>query len=233
MRSNQLSYPAIMFWNFVEIEGLEPSLTEPESVVLPLHHISIWLPFFELGLQRYECFVKMQNFFEKIEYFLEIPYLRCMKRLILAVIFALLTMVAAAQPRALGVRAGLEYQASYQHTLSERGHFLEVDLGYQLVSTTVNVACAYDFIIARPKWTQKGQWGVYVGPAVKAGFAGVGYCVSAGAQFGLEYTFEFPLQISIDTRPAVGIAVINRRASFYGGESSLGGVPCLSVRYRF
>ena len=25
----------------VEIEGLEPSLTEPESVVLPLHHISI------------------------------------------------------------------------------------------------------------------------------------------------------------------------------------------------
>ena len=66
MRSNQLSYPAIMFWNFVEIEGLEPSLTEPESVVLPLHHISIWLPLFELGLQRYECFVKMQNFFEKI-----------------------------------------------------------------------------------------------------------------------------------------------------------------------
>ena len=48
--------------NVVEIEGLEPSLTEPESVVLPLHHISIWLPFFILGLQRYECFVKMQNF---------------------------------------------------------------------------------------------------------------------------------------------------------------------------
>ena len=66
MRSNQLSYPAIMFKNFVEIEGLEPSLTEPESVVLPLHHISIWYPFFELGLQRYECFTKMQNFFQKI-----------------------------------------------------------------------------------------------------------------------------------------------------------------------
>ena len=65
MRSNQLSYPAIGLF-FVEIEGLEPSLTEPESVVLPLHHISIWLPFFDLGLQRYECFVKMQNFFQKI-----------------------------------------------------------------------------------------------------------------------------------------------------------------------
>ena len=156
-----------------------------------------------------------------------------MKRLILIALFALFASVTGAQPRTLGVRAGLEYQASYQHTLSERGHFLEVDLGYQLISTTVNVACAYDFIVARPKWTQKGQWGVYVGPAVKAGFAGVGYCVSAGAQIGLEYTFEFPLQISIDTRPAVGVAVINRQASFYGGESSLGGVPCLSIRYRF
>ena len=65
MRSNQLSYPAVtVSQKVVEIEGLEPSLTEPESVVLPLHHISIWLPFFELGLQRYECFVKMQNFFQ-------------------------------------------------------------------------------------------------------------------------------------------------------------------------
>ena len=66
MRSNQLSYPAMTFsQNVVEIEGLEPSLTEPESVVLPLHHISIWLPFLILGLQRYECFVKMQNFLYK------------------------------------------------------------------------------------------------------------------------------------------------------------------------
>ena len=39
---------------FVEIEGFEPSLTEPESVVLPLHHISI------LGLQRYYSFDNLQ-----------------------------------------------------------------------------------------------------------------------------------------------------------------------------
>ena len=175
----------------------------------------------------------MQNFFEKIEYFALKVYIGRMKRTILTLISLFAVLLVYAQPRSLGVRAGLEYQASYQHTLSERGHFLEVDLGYQLVSTTVNVACAYDFIIARPKWTRKGQWGVYVGPAVKAGFAGVGYCVSAGAQIGLEYTFDFPLQISIDTRPAVGVAVINRQASFYGGESSLGGIPCLSIRYRF
>ena len=72
MRSNQLSYPAMTFVRiFVEIEGLEPSLTEPESVVLPLHHISIWLPFFILGLQKYKCFIKMQNFFTKFCIFLD------------------------------------------------------------------------------------------------------------------------------------------------------------------
>ena len=66
MRSNQLSYPAMTCVKIVvEIEGLEPSLTEPESVVLPLHHISIWLPFLILGLQRYECFLKMQKYFRK------------------------------------------------------------------------------------------------------------------------------------------------------------------------
>ena len=70
MRSNQLSYPAMtVSQNCVEIEGLEPSLTEPESVVLPLHHISIWLPFLILGLQRYKCFVKMQNFLRQIAHF--------------------------------------------------------------------------------------------------------------------------------------------------------------------
>ena len=156
-----------------------------------------------------------------------------MKTAILTVFLVLVTFTSWAQPRALGVRAGMEYQASYQHQMCRRGDFLEVDFGYQLISTTINVACAYDFLVARPSWSRKGQWGFYVGPALKAGFAGVGYCVSAGAQIGLEYTFDFPLQISIDTRPAVGVAVINKSASLYGGESTLGGFPCLSVRYRF
>ena len=61
-RSSQLSYPAIIdfftknalfrhlkkpcVFHYVEIEGFEPSLTEPESVVLPLHHISIYISAF-------------------------------------------------------------------------------------------------------------------------------------------------------------------------------------------
>ena len=38
--------------------------------MLPLHHISIWLPFLNLGLQRYECFVNLQNYFQFFDIFL-------------------------------------------------------------------------------------------------------------------------------------------------------------------
>lgn len=48
--------------DFVEIEGLEPSLTEPESVVLPLHHISISVPFFRNGTANLQLFSDSANF---------------------------------------------------------------------------------------------------------------------------------------------------------------------------
>ena len=65
MRSNQLSYPAMTVVKIVvEIEGLEPSLTEPESVVLPLHHISIWLPF-DFGTANVRMFCENAKLFCK------------------------------------------------------------------------------------------------------------------------------------------------------------------------
>ena len=51
--------------NVVEIEGLEPSLTEPESVVLPLHHISIWLPFLNFGTAKVLMFCENAKYFYK------------------------------------------------------------------------------------------------------------------------------------------------------------------------
>ena len=67
MRSNQLSYPAVtVSQNVVEIEGLEPSLTEPESVVLPLHHISIWLPVFIWDCKGMNVLLKCKTFLKKL-----------------------------------------------------------------------------------------------------------------------------------------------------------------------
>ena len=70
MRSNQLSYPAMMFMNFVEIEGLEPSLTEPESVVLPLHHISIWLPVLIWDCKSTNVLLKCKTFYNILHVFM-------------------------------------------------------------------------------------------------------------------------------------------------------------------
>ena len=50
----------------VGILGLEPRMTGPESVVLPLHHIPIIKQLgFDLRLQSYSFFRKSQNFRKK------------------------------------------------------------------------------------------------------------------------------------------------------------------------
>lgn len=47
----------------VGILGLEPRMTGPESVVLPLHHIPLYLRFLlELRVQSYYFFNEMQNY---------------------------------------------------------------------------------------------------------------------------------------------------------------------------
>lgn len=158
-----------------------------------------------------------------------------MKRLILTVIVALFAMLASAQPRALGLRAGMDCQLSYEHGVSS-DDFIEVDLGVEFVygyAVGLNAAAGYNFMIARPKWTQKGQWGFYAGPAVKMGYLWVGGYLAVGAQVGLEYSFEFPLQISLDIRPVAGVAIEGGGCRIYGAEAILGSIPCLSLRYRF
>ena len=155
-----------------------------------------------------------------------------MKRIMFSMLFALAFTTASAQPKAIGMRLGTEIQASYEHAIGARGDFLEVDMGYELIRL-VNLAASYDFMIARPKWTRKGEWGFYAGPAAKVGGAGVGFYLALGAQAGLEYNFEFPLQISLDVRPTIGCAFISGMPSFYAGGAVFGGLPSLSLRYRF
>lgn len=159
-----------------------------------------------------------------------------MRRLffILIAIFASV-FVANSQPRALGLRAGMDCQLSYEHAVSLED-FVEADLGVEFIygyAVGVNAAAAYNFMIAQPQWTQKGQWGFYAGPAVKAGYLWVGGYLAVGAQVGLEYNFDFPLQVSLDIRPALGVAMEGGGCSIYGAEAILGSIPCLSLRYRF
>ena len=169
-----------------------------------------------------------------------------MRRFQLTLIAVLASLfMASAQPKALGLRAGMDCQLSYEHSINAcrqeactmlSGDFLEVDFGVEFLygyAVGLNAAAGYNFMIAQPKWTQKGQWGFYAGPAVKLGYLWVGGYLTVGAQVGLEYNFDNPLQLSVDIRPAVGVAMEGGSFNIFGAEAILGSIPCLSLRYRF
>ena len=153
-----------------------------------------------------------------------------MKKIILIAAMVLGFAVAAvAQPRAIGLRGGYGVELSYQHTLGE--NFVEANLGLTGFNA-LNVAATYNWTVAQPQWPSKGEWGVYAGPG---GALGVGFCnpgtfiVAAAGQVGLEYTFWFPLQLSLDIRPQLGVWTGGGQSGFYFG----GWCPALGVRYRF
>lgn len=153
-----------------------------------------------------------------------------MKKLMLMAVIALGVSVAAnAQPRAIGARLGWGFEASYQHTV-KNADFVELDLG--LFTHSVNLNAIYDFMIAQPNWTSRGEWGFYAGPGASIGFGVLGdddgnFNIAVAGQVGLEYTFWFPLQLSFDIKAQLG-GGLGHDPGFYWGVG-----PALSVRYRF
>ena len=153
-----------------------------------------------------------------------------MRRIILFLLAYLCLSVAAnAQPRALGLRIGAEgAEISYQHNI-QKSSFIEAELGSEFGSVEgLKATGTYDFIFARPAWTNRGYWGLYTGPGVSLGCLEDKFLIAFSAQAGMEYTFWFPLQLSIDLRPSYGLL---------GGDffkrGRLGFTPSLSARYRF
>lgn len=144
------------------------------------------------------------------------------KIMIIAALVLGLGAVAAAQPRAVGLRAGYGAEISYQHSIGE--HFIEGDLGW--FSRDFDVHATYDFVIVSPNWTA-GEWNVYAGPGVgfKGYDGGIGF--SLNAQAGIEYTFNIPLQLSLDIRPDI---ICFRKG---GPKWFTAWSPCLGIRYRF
>lgn len=155
-----------------------------------------------------------------------------MKKILLVAAMVLgFATAAVAQPRALGLRLGSGAEISYQHTIGS--NFISVDggLGLNVYNGGVSVGATgiYNFMIAQPQWTDKGDWGFYAGPGANIGI-GMGetshFNLAAAGAVGLEYTFWFPLQLSIDFRQHLGYSI--GAGQFYA-PSSVG----LGVRYRF
>ena len=153
-----------------------------------------------------------------------------MKRIILIAALALgVAFAAAAQPRAIGVRLGYGGEISYQHTLGG-ANFVEANLG-SLGFVGLDISATYNFMIAQPNWTDRGEWGFYAGPGLSLGF-GHNFNFAIQGQVGLEYTFWFPLQLAIDLKPQIGFWAGHGNAGFFT-EGLYGFAPSLSVRYRF
>lgn len=195
-----------------------------------------------------------------------------MKRIILTIILITVAITSYARPRAAGFRIGVSgFEADYQHSIN-KNQFIEadfgVDLGYNINGKPgVKATATYNFIWARPAWTNKGTWALYAGPGLTMGyvndqahftkadgkniahFDNNGFMLGICGQVGLEYTFWFPLQLSVDLRPVVGMhinsrhkdldpvtnAIMSEFAPHVGlyDNGFLGFAPSISVRYRF
>lgn len=153
-----------------------------------------------------------------------------MKKFFIAAALVLgFAVAASAQPRAIGLRLGWGAEASYQHTVYNED-FVEVDLGL-CTFDGLNASAVYNFMIAQPAWTDRGDWGFYAGPGLAVGMGGMlskdeaYFNLGVAGQVGLEYTFWFPLQLSFDIRPVLGFGFN------YGFHWSV--MPAIGVRYRF
>ena len=177
-----------------------------------------------------------------------------MKKTLLIVIALLgLSLAAVAQPKAIGIRGGLfgpafNGEISYEHwlTIFDNDYdFLEAELGVfggnGFMGTVI-----YNFTFVQPDFTDRGEWGLYGGPGIVSGYgSGIRIKNENGvqtevtrtspflgftAQLGMEYTFWFPLQVSVDFRPTFLIPafmnrVANNKSRWYGFA--------VSARYAF
>lgn len=193
------------------------------------------------------------------------------KKILVAVLAASgICLAANAQPRSIGVRTGgMGTDVVYQHSIAKKD-FIEVNAGVDYGSVSgksagFKAACIYNFTVARPAWTNKGSWCMYAGPGLTLGYVQDpvsykledqikqkvfqhGFMVGIAAQVGLEYTFWFPLQLSVDLRPYIGlhsttnqavgdlggqqVVVYENKTGFYN-NGLLGFVPSISVKYKF
>ena len=160
------------------------------------------------------------------------------KSLLLIAILAFVgTAVAVAQPRAIGVNLGGTIDVSYQHSLGEANMIdLSVNLPVTVPGFGIGASATYDWInpfgTAIP-WNEKGEWNWSLGVGAGVGIYGFNapaFYVGAVGHVGVEYNFWFPLQLSVDYRPNIGVRCGKGWADF--NDWGFYGVT-LGVRYLF
>ena len=165
-----------------------------------------------------------------------------MKKLLFIAVLAFASVMAYAQPRAVGGRLGAFNGVSYEHSLGE-SNMIEIEAGLSLDGRTdfwqngyhgrmwgytVQAAFTYDWIDpfgAKFPEMEKGEWHWYMGVGAAGGYGwwaygyGYGYggagnwgFLGGAGRVGVEYDFWFPLQLSLDWRPTLGASLMDNGA---------------------
>ena len=162
-----------------------------------------------------------------------------MRRLLLILVVACLSVGAKAQVRSVGLTLGSYEAVSFQHWVYGTDNVFQLDLGYHTGlphSGAIKLMASYNITILSPEWTSEGKWNFYAGPGA---YLGGGWAPGKGLTFGvmavagLEYLFDgLPLQLSADVRPAVG-AILLKDVTLFDKDKLLGLIPTVSARYMF
>ena len=157
------------------------------------------------------------------------------KSLILAAILAVISVGSAvAQPRAIGANIGYGIDLSYQHSLGE-ANMIDVSVNVPFFEG-IGATATYDWVNpfgALIPWDYEGQWnwnlGVGAGLGIY-GFKAPAFYAGVVGHVGISYDFWFPMQLSLDYRPNIGI--VGGEGLTFNTSGLYSGIT-LGVRYLF
>ncbi|MGM9817511.1 MAG: hypothetical protein ACI30B_00845 [Paludibacteraceae bacterium] len=145
--------------------------------------------------------------------------------------------VSYAQPRSVGANLGGHLGLSYQHSLGTN-NMVDLDVSVPLLGNVWGLSgtCTYDWIDpgnTPVPWNNKGEWHWYAGVGGAVGsYDFKSFFVGVAGHIGIEYDFWFPLQLSLDYRPSIGISNYADSKTGWFDANGFYGIS-LGVRYKF
>ena len=157
------------------------------------------------------------------------------KSIILVAILAIVSVGSAiAQPRAIGANLGYGIDLSYQHSIGE-ANMIDLSINVPFFEG-IGATATYDWVNpfgAVIPWDYEGQWnwnlGVGAGLGIY-GFKAPAFYAGVVGHVGISYDFWFPMQLSLDYRPNIGI--VGGEGITFNTSGLYSGIT-LGVRYLF
>jgi len=165
-----------------------------------------------------------------------------MKKFLFVAVLAMASIMAYAQPRAIGANLGASLGFSYQHGFGE-SNMLDVAIYTPIAAGQAKMwgiggTVTYDWIDpfgTSVPWNEKGEWHWYMGVGGAGGvynFSPAVWNVGVAGHIGIEYDFWFPMQLSVDWRPNIGIVGANGAGVGYNTAGLYDGLT-IGIRYKF